>query len=256
MDGITLIVLVSGEISPPSYMRKGLVISDLHLFSRRSRADELLAGMEEELGKADLLVLNGDMFDFRWSILADRETTIRGSLEWLSDLLEVRQSRPIHYLLGNHDCLTDFTEKLSGLAERYPSLICHDSFLLLGRNLFLHGDCANGRMDEEGFQKFRRSWSNDRQRGQVAKVLYDGVDALGASRLFHELWFPEHVTVRRVAYHLDHILPGWREEIDHCYFGHTHLPFTDHHYEGVTFHNTGSAIRDMGFLPLNFALEA
>jgi UDP-2,3-diacylglucosamine hydrolase len=51
---------------------------------------------------------------------------------------------------------------------------------------------------------------------------------------------------------LDHILPEWREEIDHCYFGHTHLPFTDYSHDGVFFHNTGSAIKDMEFQPLAF----
>lgn len=37
-----------------------------------------------------------------------------------------------------------------------------------------------------------------------------------------------------------------------CYFGHTHIPFRGHHHEGVEFHNTGSAIRGMGFQPLEF----
>ena len=45
-------------------MQQGLVISDLHLFSRRSRAEELLAGIKGEIIGADVLVLNGDVFDF------------------------------------------------------------------------------------------------------------------------------------------------------------------------------------------------
>jgi UDP-2,3-diacylglucosamine pyrophosphatase LpxH len=233
-------------------MQQGLVISDLHLFSCRSRAEELLEGMKEVLATADLLVLNGDVFDFRWSTLPDMDASIAAALSWMNEMAERREGRPTHYLLGNHDCVTGFTEKLSGLAEKHPSLECHESFLLLGRNLFLHGDCANRRMDGEGLRRFRETWSRDRQRGPIARTLYDGADAVGASRKVHDWWFPKRSTVLRVAYHLDHILPGWREEIDHCYFGHTHLPFTDHSHEGVMFHNTGSAIRDMEFRPLTF----
>ncbi len=233
-------------------MQTGLVISDLHLFSRRSRAEELLDGMEEELKSAEILVLNGDVFDFRWSTLPDMETAISSALRWLADITELRQGRPTHYLLGNHDCVTGFTEKLSGLADKCDSLGCHDRFLVLGRNLFLHGDCANRRMDETGFRRFRGTWSRDKQRGAIRRALYDGADAVGASRKVHDWWFPQRSTVLRVAYHLDHILPEWREEIDHCYFGHTHLPFTGHGHDGVMFHNTGSAIRDMEFQPLAF----
>jgi hypothetical protein len=107
-------------------------------------------------------------------------------------------------------------------------------------------------MDGEGLRHFRETWSRDRQRGPIARTLYDGADAVGASRKVHDWWFPKRSTVLRVAHHLDHILPGWREDIDHCYFGHTHLPFTDHSHEGVMFRNTGSAIRDTEFRPLTF----
>lgn len=81
-------------------MRQGLVISDLHCFSRRSRAVELLAEMQELLASAEILVLNGDVFDFRWSVLPDMRSTIEGSLEWLDNLIEKRSGKPIHYLLG------------------------------------------------------------------------------------------------------------------------------------------------------------
>ena len=240
----------------PMRMQQGLVISDLHLFSRRSRAEELLAGIKAEIIGTDVLVLNGDVFDFRWSTLPDMQTTIDASLEWLDRLIALRPDKPVHYLLGNHDCITGFTDKLPGFAEAHPTFACHESFLRLGRNLFLHGDCANRRMEVEGHRRFRESWSRDKQRGPVGRTLYDVVDSLGVSRKVHDLWFPQRTTVRRVAHHLDFLMPGWREEIDHCYFGHTHLPFTRHVHETVMFHNTGSAIRDMAFQPLTFTCPA
>lgn len=237
-------------------MRQGLVISDLHLFSRRSRAEDLLAEMEDQIASAEILVLNGDVFDFRWSVLPDMQATIDGALEWLDVLIEKRSGKPVHFLLGNHDCVACFTESLSDFAEARPSLYWHESFLRIGSNLFLHGDCANRPMDSEEHRRFRDAWSRDKQRGAIGRFFYDAADALGASRKVHDLWFPQRGTVRRVAHHLDHILPRWRDEIAHCYFGHTHLPFTGHRHDGVMFHNTGSAIRDMEFMPLAFTCSS
>jgi UDP-2,3-diacylglucosamine hydrolase len=233
-------------------MPQGLVISDLHLFSRRSRAEELLTEMAGVVTEAGILVLNGDVFDFRWSTLPGREATIAAALMWLDGLLSRRGERPTHYLLGNHDCVTGFTERLDGIAALRPSFRWHRTHTLIGRNLFLHGDCANRSMDAAALGRFRGAWSRDRQRGPLGRALYDGADRLGASRLVHDMWFPRRITVRRVAHHLDHVLPDWKQRVDHCFFGHTHLPFADHRHEGVLFHNTGSAIRGMEFRPLAF----
>ena len=151
-------------------MLKGLVISDLHLFSRRSQAEELLAGIKDELIAADILVLNGDVFDFRWSALPDMSATIDASLNWLDQWVAQRMEKPTHYLLGNHDCVIGFTEKLSAFAQARPSLACHVSFLHLGRNLFLHGDCANRRMDVESHRRFR----GNMEPGQAAQPVQQG----------------------------------------------------------------------------------
>ena len=75
-------------------MSQGLVISDLHLFSRRSRAEELLVEMEVRIASADILVLNGDVFDFRWSTLPDIQATVDASLEWLDLLMKKRSDKP------------------------------------------------------------------------------------------------------------------------------------------------------------------
>lgn len=233
-------------------MKRGLVISDLHLFSPRSVGTSLLTEIEEDLAGADVLVLNGDIFDFRWSCLPTEAATISAAMQWMENLLQEHPGKPVHYLLGNHDCLSEFRAQLEDLTKDQPNLTCHEFQLRLDRNLFLHGDCANRKMDEETLRRFRDTWSRDRPRGQLGKKLYDGVDAIGISRQVHKWYFPERRTVQRVAHHLNHTLPEWRNCIDHCYFGHTHQPFSNHAFEGVQFHNTGSGIRGMGFQPLPF----
>ena len=233
-------------------MKRGLVISDLHLFSPRSEGAGLMADLMDEVTKVDVLVLNGDIFDFRWSCLPDQSATIAAAIDWLAALLDDFNGESIHYILGNHDCLGAFSSRLDELVRTHPGFSCHPLRLILNRRLFLHGDCANRRMNEADLMKYRRAWSNHRQRGNLGRTLYKVADATGLSRRFHERHFPEAGTVSRVTHHLDHVLPAWREEIDHCYFGHTHLPFADHSRDGVLFHNTGSGIRGMGFQPLAF----
>ena len=233
-------------------MSRGLVISDLHLFSPRSEAAALWASIEDGHHDADTLVLNGDIFDFRWSMHSSEESSIAGAVEWLERLLASSRWTTIHYVFGNHDCLERFRDRVERLAEQHARLRCHDDRLQIGRNLFLHGDCTNHRMDGLALRRYRESWSRDRPRGTMGKMLYHGVDALGLSQRFHQLYFPHSRSVSRVAHHLDHVMPSWRQDIDHCYFGHTHRPFRDHELGGVRFHNTGSGIRGMGFQPLHF----
>lgn len=241
-----------GDANNGSEMKRGLVISDLHLFSPRSEGSRLLAERMDEVTQTDVLVLNGDVFDFRWSELPDQSATISAAIDWLKKLLENFQGESIHYVLGNHDCLSAFTSRLDELAQANPMFSCHEHRLIINRSLFLHGDCANRMMDENMFKQYRRAWSSHRQRGKVGKTLYQIADITGLSRRFHEQHFPQAATVERVAHHLNHIFPAWREEIDDVFFGHTHRPFTSHTHEGVNFHNTGSGIRSMGFLPLSF----
>ena len=57
-------------------------------------------------------------------------------------------------------------------------------------------------------------------------------------------------------HYLDHASPRWRTNSRDCYFGHTHQPFSNHQHGDIRFHNTGSAIRGMGFNPLAFSVPA
>lgn len=236
--------------------QQGLVVSDFHLFSRRSEGEELSDELDRRLEDCNALVLNGDTFDFRWSRFPHEETTIHAALDWLTQLMERNPEITLYYILGNHDCLTNFRADLDKLAQTRPQLLWREHRLQLSGNLFLHGDCANWKMNEAALARFRDSWSEDRPKGELHKKLYDLVDALGVCKFVHEKCFPAPVAVRRVAHHLDHVMEDWREQIDHCFFGHTHFPFTDHDFDGVRFHNTGSAIRGLGFQPLNFVYES
>ena|ERR1051326_9579416 len=66
---------------------RGIVLSDLHLFARRSRAADCLQSLRADLASADVVVLNGDRFDFRWRTLRDRRTTVAAAIDGLRTLV-------------------------------------------------------------------------------------------------------------------------------------------------------------------------
>ena len=236
--------------------QRGLVVSDLHVFARRSVGGAQFAALGDALRTVDILVLNGDIFDFRWSTLGDLEVTQTAALDWLRGVIHDFPGCEIHYVMGNHDCLATFQEGLVTLAASQPRFQWHEYSLRLGSAVFLHGDCAHATMGAAGLDRYRAVWRRDRQRGRLRAGVYACADRLGLTRLAHEWHFRRHQTVRRIIFYLDDAMPGWRHSTRDCYFGHTHLPFTGYEHEGIVFHNTGSAIRGMSFRPLFFWLSA
>lgn len=234
---------------------RGLVISDLHLLARRSVGDSLLDSMEPQLENCEVLVLNGDTFDFRWSMLRSEEASITAAIKWLEERIGRMDGRDLHFVLGNHDCIRAFCDGLGSLREKWPNFHVHEYTLRLGNQIFLHGDCANRKMNHPELARTRLGWAHDKPRGSFSAALYAMADLTGMSLAFHRCYFPRNVVVARVAHHLDDTLPDWRDNASDCYFGHTHMPFRDHRHEGVLFHNTGSAIRGMGFQPIEFEFE-
>lgn len=232
----------------------GLVISDLHLFARRSVGAECMRRLEPRLCRIRCLVLNGDIFDFRWSTIPGHEATVKAAVRWLEDLLTALPHCQVHHVLGNHDCLNPFVARLAEVAERCPRFHWHHQSLQLGSAIFLHGDCANAWMDPAALERRRVSWSRDRQRHGLATRAYQLSDRFGFTRLAHQLQFPRQRTIARLEHYLDHARPGWRNTVRQCYFGHTHEAFNGASSGEVTFHNTGSAIAGMSFNPTHFEI--
>ncbi len=236
-------------------MPRGIVISDLHLFSVRSAGEQRLASIRADLGAADVIVLNGDTFDFRWSHFRDEEKSVEAALDWLRRFAAAYPQATIHFICGNHDCLDVFTKGLGDLAAACPSLNWHETHLQLGSHLFVHGDCAHRRMDAAGLGRFREVFKREKPRAAWLAQSYRVVDRLGITWAAHRAHFRPRGTLQRLTWHLDRAMPGWKEVTAHCYFGHTHLAFRDRLHEGVAFHNTGCAIAGARFAPVTFEID-
>lgn len=220
----------------------GYVISDLHLFAKRSVAARYQHAMHAAAEKADFFVLNGDIFDFCWTTLASIERTMAAACKWLEDLATAHPRCRFIYVLGNHDGLEPFARRLETLCRHVPNLQWHPSYARIGTSLFFHGDIPLGKRRGTIFQrKLARLGS---RRGWAIKAGYDLVVATRLHKGVASLhWAPRcsRRIMRMLNTNHSEILHG----VTDIYFGHTHRAVSNHHHEGIRFHNTGSTIEGL-----------
>lgn len=221
-------------------MSGGVVLSDLHVFAQRSdqvRLERLIAALPRTF---EFMVLNGDIFDFRWSVYASEGKTVKAGCNWLLTLLQNFPQTRIFYVMGNHDCSQLWAKALADLRhERFSwsATHCH-----IGTSLFIHGD-----LPLAGQNPYVRQLPEAYKRVSAfdaASRIYDfAVDA----RLTHmaRLLFKPAQCVPKIHDLLvehDQVL---MDKVQDVYFGHTHVPFSCYPHKGIRYHNTGSGIRHM-----------
>lgn len=222
-------------------------ISDLHMFSRRSQAENHESEILAVAQTAKTIVLGGDMFDFRWSTLPSVEATVGAAIEWLKRLIEPHSTCDFHYVLGNHDYNRKFIDRLAEYAADQPHLSWHRYFVRLGQSVFLHGDVADGKMTPDMLAATRAGWLEDETRHRFRHWLYDvAINAnvhKAASRLVHRA----DRIADRILHYLEHIGEGPENGVRHVYFGHTHAAMSNFDYGGLKFHNGGAPMKRLEF---------
>ena len=228
---------------------RGYVLSDLHLFTERTLARDWEPALDQAAADADLVVFNGDIFDFRWTPSPTPGASVADALRWVGVRVAAHPDCRFVYVLGNHDALLPFAEGLSAMAIRHPNLTWVPSHVRIGSSLFLHGDLPL-RWLRAGLPR-RQLPPSVRPWGGAAGWLYGvavGLGLHGSGR-----WaYPRRRSARRILRSIEDADGGIAPGLTDVYFGHTHAPFTRYRYRGLTFHNTGSAIRGLsgGMLPL------
>jgi UDP-2,3-diacylglucosamine pyrophosphatase LpxH len=227
-------------------MGKCYFVSDLHLFANRSNAHHYLEDIARAAGHAEVFVLGGDTFDFRWSRLPILRAVDR-AVQWLSELTASCPACHFHVVLGNHDYHQAFIDRLVELDRQVPNLSWHRYYVRLGSSVFLHGDVANKQMNARMLAEAREQWLDDRRRGPFASMLYDVVIASRLHRPVARLVFSKRIVVRRVLKYLESIGEGPDSGVRDVYFGHTHRRMSNYRYRGLGFHNSGAPIKGMKF---------
>jgi UDP-2,3-diacylglucosamine hydrolase len=210
--------------------KKGYVISDLHLFTRRSKPNEIIEELENRLVGADFCVFNGDIFDFKWS-----GKGIAHCIEWLESRITRFPDCHFHFIVGNHDALPGFIKALSELG--YSNFSVHETHLQLGDQLYLHGD-----LPLRGKNPFHRMYPQLGNPPSFIEYFYCAILFLRFHRILNILFTARYCT-RKIWRSLEKHDPALLQKVRNVYFGHTHVPFEAQEYRGVLFHNTGSGIQ-------------
>jgi hypothetical protein len=150
-------------------------------------------------------------------------------------------------VLGNHDCLTTFTDLLAQFDSTQPRLTCHPHYVRLGDTLFLHGDVAMRKMDAASLEAYRAFWHDHKRKGQLMNLAWDAAFLLNLHRGIHRLAFPPRFAVERIRYYIDSIGEGPASGVKSVYFGHTHMALSGYLHEGVQFFNGGAALQGLEF---------
>jgi len=227
-----------------------VVVSDLHVLCRRSRWRAHRDALDALAVDADLLVLNGDTFDFKWSDHATEEGAVAEAVRFLRGILETFPRCRVHVNLGNHDHYAPYIEALDALARRQPRLTWHPYFLRVGNTLFLHGDVAVGAVDPEQLAVYRGKWLHKKRPHAFLGRVYDMAFRLRVHVLLPRLFFPTTRTLRRLHAYIYAIGHGADTGLEHVYFGHTHVPVRARRFRGLTFHNGGAPLPHIAFAPL------
>jgi UDP-2,3-diacylglucosamine hydrolase len=223
-------------------MRHGYAVSDLHLFTHWSTAGREMPAIVAAAKRADFLVLNGDIFDFRWSTLPTLQRTVSAAVGWLDELAAECPRCRLVYVMGNHDRMAAMMGPLTRLSARRENLLWHTSHLQIHGALFLHGDLALKADRASPFQRTLRQkqWKP----GRAARMIYRSLTAARVHCLAKG-FNPPRRCAKRILQSLTEHGSETQRNVRDVYFGHTHRPFRDFEYEGVRFHNTGAAVRGL-----------
>ena len=228
-------------------MQTVCVVSDLHLFCRRSRVHLHMEHLQQAIGDADFLILNGDTFDFRWTTMDTIEETVHEAIRWLDEIAMRHPHCHIHYVVGNHDNVMAFVRALDEYAAIRPNVSWHPHYVRLGNALFLHGDVADRRMNSHQLTKKREKWHDDSKKAKLFHRVYDVAFALRVHKAVHHVAFPSTVVAKRLMHYLESIGEGPDSGTEDVYFGHTHLALSDYEHKGVRFHNSGAPMPGLEF---------
>ena len=88
----------------------------------------------------NLLVLGGDIFDFRWSRHEELSQSLSEVFNWLEALLEHYPHLRIAYVLGNHDCLLASQPEFHRFPNTFVQFTWEEHQFGIGDQLFLHSD--------------------------------------------------------------------------------------------------------------------
>jgi UDP-2,3-diacylglucosamine hydrolase len=235
-------------------MGTGATISDLHLFSHHSRPGRYLHQFEAAAKEVDVFVLNGDIFDFKWSEHGVFSRSVTAAEQFIETLLDEFPQCQFRIVLGNHDAVPDYMEALEELEERHKNLYWHEFGCIVEDRVFIHGDAIHAGCTNEAIRRFRSKLRRPANGHALQRMAHTAVHRSHVPWMAFRM-VPKRILASRLLAYLDH--EDWLNgnAIQHVHFGHTHQDFEDFNYRGFTFHNSGSATHGARMRVVKFPLR-
>lgn len=235
-------------------MTSACFLSDLHLLSPRSMAPQWMHSIDSACRESKVIVLGGDIFDFRWATLGGHVATLVAAKNWLSSLLDRHREARVVYILGNHDSHPDMQDLLDDLATTSGRLEWTADCYRLGDCLFCHGDV----LDAGSWQQladYRRRFQHERQASRAAHNAYEVAVAMRLHRALPALFHRPRATCTRLTELLNVASRSEYAGVQRIFFGHTHVPIYELPLGPFHFYNPGAALRHLNFAPITFEVD-
>lgn len=236
-------------------MKFGATVSDLHLFSHHSRPGRYRSRILETASEAEVFVLNGDIFDFKWSEHGIFSRSVTAAVRYIEELIEAAPNCEFRITLGNHDAVPPYMEALEDLARTHENLHWHEFACIVEDRVFLHGDVIHSGCTNESLRRFRNRLQHPANGHSLQRFAHSALHRSHVQWVAFKM-LPKRVLAARILAYLEHekLLEGRR--LRHVYFGHTHSGFEDFHYRGLTYHNCGSATHGSRLRVVTFPLRS
>ncbi|NDV63464.1 hypothetical protein G0Q06_13445 [Puniceicoccales bacterium CK1056] len=232
----------------------GATVSDLHIFSHHSRSKQYLRHIEETAGKAKVFVLNGDIFDFKWSEHGVFSRSVTAATRFIKELIEQAPDCQFFITLGNHDAVPPYMDALDELAQSHHNLTWHEFAVRVADRVFLHGDVIHAGCTNDALRTFRSKLQRPANGHALQRMAHSAIHRSRVSSVALRM-VPKRLLASRILAYLDH--EDWLNNgsIRHVYFGHTHNHFEDFQHQGFTFHNCGAATHGARLRVVRFPLK-
>lgn len=235
-------------------MGMGATVSDLHLFSHHSRPGRYMNVIRETSARADVFVLNGDIFDFKWSEHGVFTSSVTAAERFLESLLEAAPRCRFKVLLGNHDAVPPYMAALERLASVHPNLEWNEFACFVGNRIFLHGDVIHAGRSNKALRRFRSRLRRPANGHAIQRLAHSAVHRSRVPWAAFKV-LPKRILAARILAYLEH--ENWLggRPVRDIHFGHTHSDFEDFRYRGYTFHNCGSATHGARLRVVTFPVQ-
>jgi len=217
-------------------------------------ASQWMPSIDSAFRQSELIVLGGDIFDFRWATLGGHDATLAAARSWLSRLLDHHRDARVVYILGNHDSHPDMQELLDDLAHTNGRLEWTAECYRFGDCLFCHGDVLDaGSLSQ--LPSYRRRFQHERQASRAAHNAYEVAVAMRLHRALPTIFHRPRATCSRLTELLSLASRPEYAGVQRVFFGHTHVPIYELPLGPFHFYNPGAALRHLNFAPLSFEVE-